>query len=261
MVDGTSGRSPGTSAAGSAARLKSGVLKGAGWGIAHPVFGMPKRKRRLVTTPAGSACWAPHRPSRMDSAAVDRFEASRGRLASLAYRLLGWPPTPRTPYRTRSCAGRPRITNGWRCRKRRPRSSPPLHRPAPSAQARYERAAGAWLPEPLLAGDLMLDPADTFEQRESVALAVLTLMERLAGRAGRSRPARPSYSAGSPGSSTSPSPRASSTSTGRGAGTTAERRRRGEARTPRRPAGSSRSSSPPPRQGARNDWWRCSPTT
>ncbi|KJY41750.1 oxidoreductase [Streptomyces sp. NRRL B-1568] len=34
-----------------AARLKSGVLKGAGWSIAHPTFGMPKRKRRLATTP------------------------------------------------------------------------------------------------------------------------------------------------------------------------------------------------------------------
>jgi NADH dehydrogenase FAD-containing subunit len=34
-----------------AARLKSGVLKGAGFGIAHPTFGMPKRKRRLATAP------------------------------------------------------------------------------------------------------------------------------------------------------------------------------------------------------------------
>ncbi|MGW7052665.1 NAD(P)/FAD-dependent oxidoreductase [Streptomyces sp. NPDC054887] len=34
-----------------AARLKSGVLKGAGWGIDHPTFGMPKRRRRLVTVP------------------------------------------------------------------------------------------------------------------------------------------------------------------------------------------------------------------
>ncbi|MGK5498178.1 NAD(P)/FAD-dependent oxidoreductase [Streptomyces sp. URMC 125] len=32
-----------------AARLKSGVLKTAGWGIAHPTFGMPKRRRRLAT--------------------------------------------------------------------------------------------------------------------------------------------------------------------------------------------------------------------
>ena len=48
-----------------------------------------------------------------------------------------------------------------------------------SAQMRRERAAGAWLPEPLLDGDPMLGPADTVEQRESVTLAVLTLMERL----------------------------------------------------------------------------------
>ncbi|MFD5315248.1 NAD(P)/FAD-dependent oxidoreductase [Streptomyces sp. NPDC127098] len=34
-----------------AARLKSGVLRSAGWGIAHPTFGMPKRRRRLGTAP------------------------------------------------------------------------------------------------------------------------------------------------------------------------------------------------------------------
>ncbi|MZE76975.1 NAD(P)/FAD-dependent oxidoreductase [Streptomyces xinghaiensis] len=34
-----------------AARLKAGVLTGAGWGIAHPTFGMPKRKHRLATAP------------------------------------------------------------------------------------------------------------------------------------------------------------------------------------------------------------------
>ncbi|CAM5711585.1 RNA polymerase sigma-70 factor OS=Streptomyces alboniger OX=132473 GN=CP975_01945 PE=3 SV=1 [Streptomyces alboniger] len=48
-----------------------------------------------------------------------------------------------------------------------------------SAPVRRERAAGAWMPEPLLDGDPMLGPADTFEQRESASLAVLTLMERL----------------------------------------------------------------------------------
>ncbi|OLO29098.1 MULTISPECIES: NAD(P)/FAD-dependent oxidoreductase [Streptomyces] len=31
-----------------AARLKAGVLKGAGWGIAHPTFGLPKRRHRLT---------------------------------------------------------------------------------------------------------------------------------------------------------------------------------------------------------------------
>jgi hypothetical protein len=34
-----------------AAWLKAGVLKGAGWGVAHPTFGMPKRKRRLASAP------------------------------------------------------------------------------------------------------------------------------------------------------------------------------------------------------------------
>ncbi|MFE0883280.1 NAD(P)/FAD-dependent oxidoreductase [Streptomyces rochei] len=37
-----------------AARLKAGVLKGAGWGIAHPTFGVPKRRRRLTAVLAPS---------------------------------------------------------------------------------------------------------------------------------------------------------------------------------------------------------------
>ncbi|CAL9347095.1 NAD(P)/FAD-dependent oxidoreductase [Streptomyces sp. enrichment culture] len=36
----------------SAAWFKSGILKGSGWSIAHPTFGVPKRKRRLATAPA-----------------------------------------------------------------------------------------------------------------------------------------------------------------------------------------------------------------
>jgi RNA polymerase sigma-70 factor (ECF subfamily) len=38
---------------------------------------------------------------------------------------------------------------------------------------------GQWLPEPLFAGDPMLGPAETAEQRESVSFAVLALLERL----------------------------------------------------------------------------------
>ncbi|WP_329281474.1 NAD(P)/FAD-dependent oxidoreductase [Streptomyces sp. NBC_00691] len=34
-----------------AARLKAGVLTGAGWNIAHPTLGIPKRRRRLTTAP------------------------------------------------------------------------------------------------------------------------------------------------------------------------------------------------------------------
>ncbi|KUN21683.1 oxidoreductase [Streptomyces corchorusii] len=34
-----------------AARLKAGVLRGAGWSIAHPTYGTPRRRRRLATAP------------------------------------------------------------------------------------------------------------------------------------------------------------------------------------------------------------------
>ncbi|MFE0105868.1 sigma-70 family RNA polymerase sigma factor [Streptomyces sp. NPDC059009] len=118
----------------------------------------------------------------MDSAALDRFEAGRGRLASLAYRLLGsaadaedavqdaflrWQAADREHIVVPEAWLTKVVTNLCLDRLR-------------SAQVRHERAAGAWLPEPLLEGDPMLGPADTFEQRESVSLAVLTLMERLA---------------------------------------------------------------------------------
>ncbi|MGW0818007.1 sigma-70 family RNA polymerase sigma factor [Streptomyces viridiviolaceus] len=117
----------------------------------------------------------------MDSAAIDRFEASRGRLASLAYRLLGsaadaedavqdaflrWQAVDREPIEVPEAWLTKVVTNLCLDRLR-------------SAQARHERTVGDWLPEPLLEGDPMLGPADTFEQRESVSLAVLTLMERL----------------------------------------------------------------------------------
>jgi RNA polymerase sigma-70 factor (ECF subfamily) len=117
----------------------------------------------------------------MDSVAIDRFEAGRDRLASLAYRLLGsaadaedavqdtflrWQAADRERIEVPEAWLTKVVTNLCLDRLR-------------SAQARHERAAGAWLPEPLLEGDPMLGPADTFEQRESVSLAVLTLMERL----------------------------------------------------------------------------------
>ena len=122
----------------------------------------------------------------MDSTATDgfdtsRFEASRNRLASLAYRLLGsaadaedivqeaflhWQAADRQLIKVPEAWLTKVVTNLCLDRLR-------------SAQARRERAVGAWLPEPLLDGDPMLGPADTLEQRESVSLAVLTLMERL----------------------------------------------------------------------------------
>ncbi|MEV0353333.1 sigma-70 family RNA polymerase sigma factor [Nonomuraea sp. NPDC050680] len=122
----------------------------------------------------------------MNSTATDRFdtsrfEASRNRLASLAYRLLGsaadaedavqdaflhWQAADRQLIKVPEAWLTKVVTNLCLDRLR-------------SAQTRRERTVGAWLPEPLLNGDPMLGPADTFEQRESVSLAVLTLMERL----------------------------------------------------------------------------------
>ncbi|WP_329113432.1 sigma-70 family RNA polymerase sigma factor [Streptomyces sp. NBC_01353] len=117
----------------------------------------------------------------MDTSAIDRFEASRGRLASLAYRLLGSAADAEDAVQDTflrwQAAHRERVEvpEAWLTKVATNLCLDRLR----SAQARHERAAGAWLPEPLLEGDPMLGPADTFEQRESVSLAVLTLMERL----------------------------------------------------------------------------------
>ncbi|WP_280235651.1 sigma-70 family RNA polymerase sigma factor [Nocardia cyriacigeorgica] len=117
----------------------------------------------------------------MDAVAVACFEASRDRLASLAYRLLGsaadaedtvqdaflrWQAADRNYVDVPEAWLTKIVTNLALDRLR-------------SATVRRERAIGAWMPEPLLDGDPMLGPADTVEQRESVTLAVLTLMERL----------------------------------------------------------------------------------
>ncbi|MFI9787946.1 sigma-70 family RNA polymerase sigma factor [Kitasatospora sp. NPDC051984] len=118
----------------------------------------------------------------MDSAAIDRFEASRSRLASLAYRLLGSAgdaeDAVQDAFLRWQAADRDRIEvpEAWLTKVVTNLCLDQLR----SAHARYERAAGDLLPEPLLQGDPMLGPADTFEQRESVSLAVLTVMQRLA---------------------------------------------------------------------------------
>jgi RNA polymerase sigma factor (sigma-70 family) len=117
----------------------------------------------------------------MDTATVERFEAGRARLASLAYRLLGsaadaedvvqdaflrWQAADRDLIEVPEAWLTKVVTNLALDRLR-------------SAQSRRERAVGSWLPEPLLDGDPMLGPAETVEQRESVSLAVLLLLERL----------------------------------------------------------------------------------
>jgi RNA polymerase sigma-70 factor (ECF subfamily) len=109
------------------------------------------------------------------------FEESRPRLEAIAYRLLGsaadaedavqdtylrWQAADHALIETPEAWLTKVLTNI--CLNR-----------LTSARARRETYVGQWLPEPVLAGDRMLGPAETVEQRESVSIAMLTLMERL----------------------------------------------------------------------------------
>jgi RNA polymerase sigma-70 factor (TIGR02957 family) len=113
---------------------------------------------------------------------VERFEAFRSRLEAIAYRMLGSAAeaedaVQETFLRWQAAdTGHVEVPEAWLTKVL---TNLCLNQLA-SARARREVYVGQWLPEPLLAGDPMLGPADTVEQRESVSYAVLTLMERLA---------------------------------------------------------------------------------
>ncbi|MFI1368997.1 RNA polymerase sigma-70 factor [Streptomyces griseochromogenes] len=112
---------------------------------------------------------------------VDRFEASRPRLEAIAYRLLGSASeaedaVQETFLRWQAAdVGHIEVPEAWLTKVLTNLCLNQLT----SARARRETYVGQWLPEPLLAGDPMLGPADTAEQRESVSYAVLVLLERL----------------------------------------------------------------------------------
>ena len=118
---------------------------------------------------------------------VDRFEASRPRLEAIAYRLLGSAgeaedAVQETFLRWQAAdVDRIEVPEAWLTKVLTNLCLNQLT----SARARRETYVGQWLPEPLLAGDPMLGPADTAEQRESVSYAVLTLMERLSPQRAR----------------------------------------------------------------------------
>ncbi|GAA4403546.1 sigma-70 family RNA polymerase sigma factor [Tsukamurella soli] len=117
----------------------------------------------------------------MDTTDIARFEANRDRLGALAYRLLGSAADAedvvQDAFLRWEHADRARVDvpEAWLTKVVTNLAVDRLR----SARVRHERAVGAWLPEPLLGGDPMLGPAETVEQRESVTLAVLLLMERL----------------------------------------------------------------------------------
>ena len=112
---------------------------------------------------------------------VERFEQSRPRLEAIAYRLLGSAHEAQdlvqeTFLRWQAVdVERVEVPEAWLTKVLTNLCLNQLT----SARARRETYVGRWLPEPLLAGDSMLGPADTAEQREAVSYAVLTLMERL----------------------------------------------------------------------------------
>ncbi|NJQ07343.1 RNA polymerase sigma-70 factor [Streptomyces lonarensis] len=112
---------------------------------------------------------------------LDRFEAAMPRLHAIAYRMLGsagdaedavqdtflrWQAADIDAIEVPEAWLTTVLTN--LCRNH-----------LTSARVRREAYVGQWLPEPLLAGDPMLGPAETAEQRESLSYAVLALMERL----------------------------------------------------------------------------------
>ncbi|MFF4398233.1 RNA polymerase sigma-70 factor [Streptomyces sp. NPDC001480] len=112
---------------------------------------------------------------------VDRFEAFRPRLEAVAYRLLGSASeaedaVQETFLRWQAAdVDHIEVPEAWLTKVLTNLCLNQLT----SARARRETYVGQWLPEPLLAGDPMLGPADTAEQRESVSYAVLVLLERL----------------------------------------------------------------------------------
>ncbi|WP_246079768.1 RNA polymerase sigma factor SigJ [Nonomuraea mesophila] len=112
-------------------------------------------------------------------APVAVFEQQRPRLFALAYRLLGSAAEAedmvQEAYVRWSQAGPVEVPAAWLTRVVTNLCLSQLA----SARRRRESYVGPWLPEPVLTGDGALGPLETVEQRESVSLGVLILLERL----------------------------------------------------------------------------------
>lgn len=117
----------------------------------------------------------------MSTTEVDTFEAARPRLFGIAYRLLGsageaedavqdaflrWNSADREQVRE-PVAWLTKVTTNLCLNK------------LTSARSRREEYVGPWLPEPVYTADGALGPLETVEQRESVSMAFLLLLERL----------------------------------------------------------------------------------
>ncbi|WAZ20380.1 RNA polymerase sigma-70 factor [Streptomyces cinnabarinus] len=117
----------------------------------------------------------------MTTATADEFETHRPRLFGLAYRMLGSAQEAedavQDAYLRFSAADRTEIArpSAWLAKVV---TNLCLSR-LTSARARREEYVGEWLPEPVLTSDGALGPLESAEQRESVSLAMLVLLERL----------------------------------------------------------------------------------
>ncbi len=117
----------------------------------------------------------------MVTPSVDEFVAQRPRLFGLAYRMLGEASEAedvvQDAYLRWAGAAHADIVDApaWLTKVV---TNLCLNR-LTSARARRETYIGAWLPEPVLTADGELGPLESVEQRDSVSLALLTLMERL----------------------------------------------------------------------------------
>jgi RNA polymerase sigma factor (sigma-70 family) len=109
------------------------------------------------------------------------FEGQRRRLFGLAYRLLGSAADAedivQDAFLRWEAAGQQEIGNpaAWLTRAVTNLCLTELA----SARQRRERYAGTWLPEPVLTGGGDLGPLETAEQRESVSMALLLILENL----------------------------------------------------------------------------------
>ncbi|MEU7002366.1 RNA polymerase sigma factor SigJ [Nonomuraea sp. NPDC046570] len=110
---------------------------------------------------------------------VERFVAERARLFGLAYRLLGEAGEAEDVLQDAYLRWRGSVAvavpEAWLTKVV---TNLCLNR-LTSARARKERYVGTWLPEPVVTGGGELGPLETVEQRESLSLGMLLLLERL----------------------------------------------------------------------------------
>ena len=122
------------------------------------------------------------RPAPAESAPGDRvaiFEEHRSRLFGLAYRMLGSAAEAedivQEAYLRWDGATSIRSPRSWLTKVATNLCLNQLS----SARVRREQYVGPWLPEPVLTEGGVLGPVEALEQRESVSMAVLVLLERL----------------------------------------------------------------------------------